>query len=252
MEMMAGQEPPAAVTEPKKASLWEDIVDVFVSPAELYRRQAQAGWVKPWLVLSVILVALYFVFLAPNREVAIASAQEMAARSGRQLPAGAASGGGMAGQIIAGLFQPIGVLIGIVVGGLLLWLAAVVAQGGPRVKQAFMIIAWASFPSILQKVLVGVLVLMKTSSGQELNAVRDTSTGVLRFLDPSSLPLPLVSGLGLVDIFALWQVFLWLVALKVICHYSTGKATVVAFATWLLMFPLLMGMGFLGQLAVGG
>jgi len=251
MEQMAGQEQ-APQVEARKTPLWEDVVDVFVSPAQLFRRRENDGWVKPWLVLSAIVVVLYFVFLGPNHEIAVASAREMMARSGKQLPAGAQTGGGTAGQIISGIFQPLFLLIGILIGALLLWVAALVAQGGPRFKQAMMIIAWASFPSILQKVLQGVLVLMKTSSGEELSPMKDVSTGLLRFLDPASLPLPLISALAMVDVFAFWQMILWIVALKAICNYSTGKAAAVAFATWLLMLLPLMGMGFLGQLALGG
>lgn len=81
--------------------------------------------------------------------------------------------------------------------------------------------------------------------------MKDISTGILRFLDTSSLPLPLMSALAMVDIFAFWQMILWAVALKAVCDYSTGKATAVALATWLLMLLPLMGMGFLGQLAMG-
>ncbi len=236
---------------PEKKPLWEDVVDVFVSPFELFRRQANGSWVKPWLVLSVVVVALYFVFLGPNREVAIASAREMMARAGKEMPA-AAQGGGNVGQIIAGVFQPVALLIGVLLGALLLWIASAVAGAGPRFKQAMTIIAWASFPVILQKVIQGVLVLMKTGSGAELSPMRDASTGILRFIDPSSLPLPILSALGLVDIFAFWQMILWLVALKAVCNYSTGKATAVAVATWLLMLLPAMGMGLVGQLAVGG
>ena len=253
METVTGQEQAVAGQEPaRKVSLWEDIVDVFVSPAGLFRRQAQAGWVKPWLVLSVILVVLYFVFWGPNHEVAVASAEEMLARANRPLPAGAPQPGGSAvGQVISGIVQPVLMLLGILVSALLLWVASLVAQGGPRYKQAMTIVAWAMFPTILQKVLVGVLVLMKTSSGEPLSAMRDTSTGILRFLDSSSLPLPILSALGLVDVFAFWQLALWAIALKVICQYATAKALAVAFATWLLLVPLLMGLGLLGQLAMG-
>ncbi len=249
MEMMAGQEQQEKV-EARKAPLWEDVVDAFVSPAELFRRQAEGGWVKPWIVLSVIFIVVYFLFLGPNREIAQATAREMLARAGKTMPA-AAQGGG-AGQIIAGIFQPVGLLIGILLGAALLWIASAVAQGGPRFKQAMMIVAWASFPTLLLKVVQGVLVLIKLNAGEELSPMRDTSTGLLRFLDPASLPLPLVSALALVDIFAFWQMILWIVALRVICRYSTGKATAVAVATWLLMALPLMGMGYLGQLATGG
>ena len=249
MEMMTGREEQAPQAEVKKASLWEDIVDVFVSPTELYRRHANDGWVKPWLVLSIVVVALYFVFLGPNHEVSLAGMREAMARAGRPVPEGA--GQGMAGQIVGGLFQPIIIFIGMLLTGALLWIAGAVAQAGPRFKQSLMIVAWASFPVILQRVLAAVLVIMKTNSGEPLDATRDVSFGVLRFLDPASLPLPIVSALGAADVFVIWQVVLWLIALKAICSYSTAKATAVAVATWLLLLLPLMGMGFLGQLALG-
>lgn len=239
----------AAAPEPAKGSLWEDLVDVFVSPAELYRRRANAGWVKPWLVLSVLSIVIYFAFMGPNHEVATASAREMMARAGKEMPAGGE--GGTAGQIISGIFQPVGLLIGILLSGALLWLAGAVADHGPRFKQALMIVAWASFPMILQKVLQAVLVLIKLGSGEPLRPMSDTSMGVLRFLDTTSLPLPILSALAAVDLFMFWTVVLWAIALKVICNYTTAKAGVVAFATWLLMLLPLMGMGFLGQLAIG-
>ena len=81
MEMMAGQEQ-APQVEARKTPLWEDVIDIFVSPAELFRRRAQDGWVKPWLVLSVVFVALAFVFLGPNHELSLATTREMFARAG--------------------------------------------------------------------------------------------------------------------------------------------------------------------------
>ena len=250
MEMMTGQEQ-APQVEARKTPLWEDVIDVFVSPAALFRRRAQDGWVKPWLVLSVVFVALALVFLGPNHELSLATTREMFARAGKEIPA-AAQGGGTTGQIISSIFQPVVLLIGILLGALFLWVAAAVAQGGPRFKQAMMIMAWASFPALLQKVLQGVLVLLKVNSGAELSPFRDASTGLLRFIDPASLPLPVLSALGLVDVFVFWEMILWIVALKAICHYSTGKATAVGFATWLLMLLPVMGMGLLGQMAMGG
>ncbi len=253
MEMATGQEPQVQ-PEARKAPLWEDIVDVFVSPAALFRRKAQTSWVTPWLVLSVIFAVLYFVFLSQNNELAVTQTREMMARVGRELPAAAQQPPGLVRSILTAVVgQPILLLIfGVLLGGFLLWVAAAVAQRGPSFKQAMMIMAWAAFPGILQKLISGVLVLMKTSSGGDLSAIKDPSTGILRFLDPASIPLPLLSALGMVDIFILWEAVLWAVALKAICNYSTGKAAAVAAATWLLMLLPLMGMGLLGQMAMGG
>ena len=251
MDTAADQETQVKEPEPPKASLWEDLIDVFISPAELYRRRAQDGWVKPWIVLSIILIALYYLFYAPNKELALASARELLARKGlTELPAGA-QGTTNVMQMIGGIFQPIGVLIGLLLGGAILWVVGLVAQGGPRFRQAMMIVAWASFPTILQKAAQAVLIILKTNSGEALGPVKDTSFGVLRFLDPSSLPTPLVATLSMVDLFAFWQMVLWIVAVKVICNYTAGKATAVGVAAWLVMLLPVIGLGFLGQ-AFGG
>src|SRR5512140_875063 len=83
MDTMADQQPPVAPSEaPKSASLWEDLVDVFISPAELYRRRAHDSWVKPWIVVSVISAALYYVFLPATKAIAAAAMQEAMAKRG--------------------------------------------------------------------------------------------------------------------------------------------------------------------------
>ncbi len=253
MEMLAGQEQQVQVAA-RKAPLWEDIVDVFASPGAMFRRNANASWVTPWLVLSIIFAVLYFVFLSQNGELAVAQTREMMARMSRELPPAAQQPPGMVRSVLtAVIFQPLGLLVfGVLLGGFLLWLAGAVAQGGPRFTQAMMIMAWSAFPGILQKIVSGVLVLLKTSSGAELSAMKDPSTGILHFLDPTSIPLSLMSALAMVDVFVFWEVALWAVALKVISNYSTGKATAVAVATWLLMLLPMMGLGLLGQLAMGG
>jgi hypothetical protein len=54
-----------------------------------------------------------------------------------------------------------------------------------------------------------------------------------------------------VDLFALWEMVLWIVALRVICHFTIGKAATVGVATWLVMMLPLIGLGFVVQAFVG-
>jgi len=252
MEMMVGQDQQPQQVAVEKKPLWEDVIDVFVSPFQLFKRQANESWVKPWLVLSVIFAVLYIAFMGPNGELSIATAREMMARVGKELPAAAQQPPSLVRGILAAVIgQPLAVLVfGGLMGGFLLWAASAVAGGGPRFKQAMTIVLWAAFPGILQKVISGVLVLIKSNSGAELSAA-DASTGILRFISPASVPIPVYTALAMVDIFVLWQVILWAVALKAVCNYSTGKASAVAVATWLLTLLPLMAIGFLSQMLMG-
>jgi hypothetical protein len=233
------QEPPQPPAT--KASLWEDLVDVFASPAELFRRQENGSWVRPWLVLSIVMVVLYYVFLPATKAVAAAGMEEALAGA---TPQAAATARGAANTIqnISGIIVP-GYLILVVLGvGFLLWLMGLLAKGGPRFKQAAMIVAWASFVSIIQQVLFGVLVTLKINNGQPIVPKQDASFGVLRFLDPASVPAVLDPLIGRLDIFPIWQAILWFVALRVICRWAPAKAAATSAATWILIaVPLMIG-----------
>ncbi|HEX9109147.1 MAG TPA: hypothetical protein VF832_17995, partial [Longimicrobiales bacterium] len=81
MEMITGQEQSPQV-QPRKASFWEDIVDLFVSPAEVYRRHEKDSFVVPWLLVSVIGAVLYYAFISANRAMATAVMQAQMTKQG--------------------------------------------------------------------------------------------------------------------------------------------------------------------------
>ena len=50
---------PAPAT-PDKAGLFEDFIDIFGSPAKVFARRAQANPMTSFLIVTVILIALFF------------------------------------------------------------------------------------------------------------------------------------------------------------------------------------------------
>src|SRR5262245_12379352 len=44
----------APESAPKKASRWEDFVDIFMSPSQLFRRRADDSWTMPILVVCLL------------------------------------------------------------------------------------------------------------------------------------------------------------------------------------------------------
>src|SRR5207253_8129347 len=56
----------AVESKPAQGSRWEDFVDVYLSPGDLFARRAQETWLKPFLLLALISTVLYYAFLPLN------------------------------------------------------------------------------------------------------------------------------------------------------------------------------------------
>lgn len=221
---------PQTETEPRRAARWEDLVDIFLSPAQLFRRRAEDSWLTPFIILSVISFVLYYVFLPANSAV-------MDAAMRARLPAGAqapSAGAVHTFQLLGGLFVPVGIGISVVFSGLLLWGMAVVTGGGLRFGQSVLITVYAAYVGILQQILASVLIILKSNQGAPIDVVRDFSFGLVRFLPKDAVPAALVPLLGRIDLFALWQAALWAVGVAVIAKTSRGRAILVAAGAWLI------------------
>src|SRR5688572_1173859 len=55
-----------AVVTPANTSRWEDLIDVYFSPGELFARRAHESWIKPFILLCAICIVLYYAFLPIN------------------------------------------------------------------------------------------------------------------------------------------------------------------------------------------
>lgn len=204
------------------AARWEDYVDVFVSPAQLFRRRADDGWVQPFLVLLVASIALYYLFLPVTEFFA-------AARVGTD-PAAiqAFETYGRRFLRIGGIFLPI--TLGIALGATALWLRALAWIAGipVRLRQTALIACFAAFIPSLGQLATGGLGLFLQRSEAQIDPVRDLSFGLLRFLPAGELPAYLVPVLGRIDIFPIWQAGVWTAGLRALGGCSAARAATVS------------------------
>lgn len=211
-----------ATQQSQAAARWEDYVDVFVSPAQLFRRRADDGWVQPFLVLLVASIALYYLFLPVTEFLA-------ATRVGTD-PAAiqAFEAYGRRFLRIGGIFLPI--TLGIALGATALWLRALawIASIPIRLRHTALIACFAAFIPILGQLATGGLGLYLQRSQAQIDPVRDLSFGILRFLPAGELPAYLVPVLGRIDIFPIWQAGVWTAGLCVLGGCSVARAATVA------------------------
>jgi hypothetical protein len=220
-------DPPAA------ASRWEDYIDIFFSPAELYRRRAHDRVMPPLLTLIALGLVFYFILLPANGIVIRASAtdpQQLAIIERM----------GPITTVFGAIMVPLLYTAVIAATAALLWLGGRFAEIRTDYNRMMLIATYAAFVYLLSQVLGGVVVLLHGGAGLDL--VRDMSFGPLRFVGSVDMNKGLMTLLRRFDIFVLWQAVLWTIGLSVLYNVSYRRAGIVAGAAWLLwLIPSLLG-----------
>jgi hypothetical protein len=216
---------------PEKAARWEDFIDVFFSPRELFTRRANDSWTVPVLVIMALSLVLAFAF-RPVQEAMREAAMSSREMTAEQQAAVARTGGVMStvGVIIA----PIGMGFAVLVGGLITWIAAKITSLDVNFKRALMITAFVSFITVLQQVVAGVFMLMKLNKGGEIDLMKDNSFGVLRFMEPKEMNDVVVAALSRVDLFAIWNLVLFAIAFMAAAKAPKPYAWAAAGIIWVI------------------
>ncbi|MGH7476750.1 MAG: YIP1 family protein [Longimicrobiales bacterium] len=221
-------EPQMAAGEPAKESPGriDDYVDIYISPAEVFQRRSGKDWPHPLLVLAGAMVLLYFVTLPAQSLLIEAEMPDVPAEAAQTIEQWS-----LLFKLLGGFFVPITIAVAVVFGAALLHLFGRLAGARLEFRESMLIAAFAGFVMLPQQLLQALLVWI-TQPLSAADAARARSFGLLRFLEPTALPQPVVALLGQVDLFALWEAALWTVGLVVIGRLARGRAVAVAAGVW--------------------
>ena len=229
---MATSQPPAA---PAQVSVWEDFIDLFTSPSEVFaRRSGAATWLQA-IVITLLVTGLFVAVKGPlqpafDAEFARASARAMAKNpqiTAAQMEQGRAFFEKF-GIVVVALATPISLLLT----GLGLWLLGKIVGSVQKFGDAFMVATYAYVPRLVGMIVGGVIALMVDPA--TLNSMFSASVGVGRFLDPDTTSHALFMFGGRVELFVIWQTVLLGIGLSVTGKVSRGQAFAVAGLVWLL------------------
>ena len=227
---------------PEPTSLWEDLVEIFVAPRDVFARRRDGRYGAALVVLTVVTVFLAYGMLqalGPAFDAEFDRAMRRAAENGgRALPAEQMAqartiqGYGMVG----GSLVIVPILAFATGGGILLLARILGAAVGFAVSMV--IATYSLYPGILRSlamILQGLL--MDAQDG-----ITRTAIGPARFLDPDTTSPALLAVLGRVELFALWGAVLIAIGLQAAGRVPAGKAWVAAAVVWLVgMVPQLLG-----------
>lgn len=232
--------PPATNNQ---ASLWEDFIDIFVSPSEVFERRRNAGFFIPLLVLAGLTVAITLVgrnALQPIFDSEFARGMAAAARKNPQMTDAQMA----SAQAISSKFMPIflafGALISPLLIGVVLWIVGKFVDAREDIGAACMIAVYALFPRVLDSLLRVVQAFLLDPS--TLNGQYRVALSPARFFNPDSASPVLIALLGRIDLFTIWVTVLLAIGLSVVARIPRSRAAIAAAIVWVLgSLPAVLG-----------
>lgn len=219
------------VSAAPKASAWEDALDIFYAPTQVFERRRDGKYWVPFLILVVMTLAVYFLSVQYNEAVADAEFSRAMAKqaangvkmTAEQQEAAKAFAGKIKGLIV--YIIPVGMLLGAWLSGLMIRLLCNLMGGKLDFAQGTTIGVLANFPEMLGKVAVGVQGLFLDTN--TVTSKYSFATSAARFLSPDSNTLLLKLG-ALADPFVIWSAVLLGIGVYVIGRMEKEKAAVLA------------------------
>ncbi|MEO5511402.1 MAG: Yip1 family protein [Longimicrobiales bacterium] len=208
-------------------SRWEDYLDVFFSPADLFRRRGQDSLAVPLITLLVLATAFYYILLPAQSIVIRASMSGMTPEQAAKMPESMIGIMTLAG----GLAVPIKYLINVTISAGILWVIARLFDTRPAFREMMIVTTYAGFIMLIAQIAGSLMVMIQGEANFDM---MKASFGPLRFMDVKSMPGPLVGFLSRLDIFKLWEAVIWCIGFQVATGVTRSKAAIAAAATWML------------------
>lgn len=225
------------------ASLWEDFIDIFTSPAAVFRRRESSGFGVPLLVLTVIFAILILgtkPLVQPAVDAEIARGIAHAMKQHPEITAAQMQQQQAMGEKFGTYFVIIAIPIMAMLTGLVLWLVGKIFESKQTASQGLMVATYAFFPKILAT-LAGALIAY-LSSPDRLNGMARLSVGLGALLDPDKSSPVLLALLARVDVFTIWETILLAIGLQVTGKVSKSNAWLAAAIVWFIgALPGLLG-----------
>jgi len=220
------ESPPAAARTP----LWEDFLDVFIAPVELFRRRADGKFGHALLVLMALTALAYFGTHHALQPISDAEYARKAATAGNLTPEQAESSRKIV-AVLGPVFLVLGMGLAAYVLGAVVWLTTRAVGGAVSYVQGATIATFALFPRVLETVSMGVQALLMDES--KLVSHYSVSAGLGRLVDPVHTNPIMLTLLGRVEFFTLWVTVLVAIGLRQMGRMTTGQAAAAAGIVWL-------------------
>ncbi len=217
----------------KPASKWEDFIDIFYAPSDVFARRATSGFGIPMLVVTVLSGLIFWAnsgAMQPMFDAEFTRQTAAAMKANPNLTADNLATMRSMGE----KFQLIGVFIFMPIAiffiGLFLWVVGKFVDAKQTLGAAIMVAAYAYVPRVAEGVIGGAQALFM--SPESMNGRLRLSLGIGRFLDPDTTSPVLLALLGRIDVFTIWITVLLVIGLAVTGKIPRAKAAIAGVIMW--------------------
>ena len=234
---------PANSSAAPQTSLWEDFIDIFTSPSEVFRRRENSGFGMQLLIVTVLFAIILLgtkSLVQPVFDAEIARQTAQVLKAHPEITADKIQGQMAFGAKIAPYFIIIAIPISILLTGLVLWVVGKIFESKQRAQTALMVATYAFVPRILGVVAGAVIAYL--SNPERLNGAGRITLGLGALLDPDKTSPALLALLTRVDVFTIWQTILLAIGLQVTGKVSKTNSYIAAALVWLIgALPSVLG-----------
>jgi hypothetical protein len=218
-----------------KPSFWEDVIDIFVSPAAVFRRRQNSSVWPPMLFVALSIAVIFFATyntLEPifDAEFSRASAKMMA-QNPQLTPEMMEKGRGIQ-TAVAKYGLGVIMLVSMFVIGCVSWLVGKLFDSKQTFQAALVVAAWAYMPRVLGALINAIQGLLMDPA--KLTSLLAISLSPARFMNQDTTNPILYQMAGRLDLITIWVTVLLAIGLVVTGKVTKGRAAVFGVIMWLI------------------
>lgn len=227
---------PATVTPaPKPAPVWEDFVDIFYAPRQVFERRRDGKFGLPFFILLVLAALLLFLtkpLMQPVYDAIIEMGMAQMRASNPQVTEEMVTRArGMSDTfLLPGIV--FNLAIAILLSGLALWLVGKLFDSRQSASQALMVSTFANVPRLILGTITSALLALLLPA-ESLDSPYAAMLSPARLVDPKTAPV-LAAALMRVEVFTIWATVLLGIGLYVTGKVTARQAAIAAAIVWLL------------------
>jgi hypothetical protein len=220
-----------AVVAPK-TSFWEDVFDIFVSPAAVFRRRQNSSIWPPMLFVAIAIAIIVFATFNTLQPIFDAEFTRAMAKNPQtaQVPADALNRMRSVGENVGRYGIGVLMLVTMFVVGSVAWLLGKMFGSKQTYNAALVVAAWSYMPRVLGSLIGGVQGLLMDP--ENLKGQLSISLSPARFMDPDTSNQLLYQMAGRFDLITIWVTVLLAIGLYVTGKVSKGSAAVFGVLIW--------------------
>jgi len=223
--------------------LWEDFVDIFYAPSEVFARRRNAKFGYALLFLTLAGVALHFLLkngMQPVMDAEFEFRRAEMLRSNPQMTSEQMAAGRGFFEAFAPVIFAVTFPLTVILTGGVLWAAGKLFDAKESIVAAIMISTYSQIPRLVQFLVTAAQGLFMDSSS--LTSAHSVSISLARFMDPVTTQPVLLALASRVDLFTIWVTVLLAIGLHVVGKIPKQSAAIAAGITWLVGgFPVFFG-----------